>query len=181
MSVRAPRNLTVKESRECAKAAAIMALRFRPTTSGFHSAHYIYENLRSLPSGTLKTFCATEDGLKLALSNLVVRDALLRIYPERFEFLRSSTKHDLITKGPTAFTKGKQIKVLWNDEVVEEDMAKLRTDIEILLTKILDSLIVLPDRNEITATTKKRKVACITPDSFTTPRSGDSASDSNTK
>jgi hypothetical protein len=169
MPVFEPPKWTVKDSRKCAKAAAIMAIRFRPTTSKFLSAHQIYENLRNLPCGTLKTFCATEDGLKLALSNLLVRDALLRIYPERFEFIRSSTTHDVIKHGSTAFRKGKQIKVKWIDEVVEEDMVKLRTDIAILFTEIL-GILLAPNEDEIPATTKKRKLACITPDYFTTPR-----------
>jgi hypothetical protein len=110
MSKSSPQILGRTEPVECAEAIAIMVIRFTPEDKDrYYTAHEMALSLTDMPNGHLSTFHVEVDALKKALSNEILRQALLSILHNRFEFLRSSTQFDIRTKSPFAFRRGYQI------------------------------------------------------------------------
>ena len=126
--------LAYDEVIEYAKAIAIVAYRFVPDDYGrFYNAHEIADNLGGLPNGQLSTFHVAVDTLKKALSEERLRQALTTILPGKFEFLRSSTRFDIVTTGRFAFPRGYQIKFV----VPLDSSSNFRRDISALRAALM--------------------------------------------
>ena len=126
--------LAYDEVIEYAKAIAIVAYRFVPDDYGkFYNAHEIADNLGGLPNGQLSTFHVAVDTLKKALSEERLRQALTTILPGKFEFLRSSTRFDIVTTGRFAFPKGYQSKFV----VPLDSLSNFRRDISALRAALM--------------------------------------------
>jgi hypothetical protein len=101
MSSSAPQVLSDDEVVECARAVAIVALRFNPKNiRKIYSAYHIAEAVGNSLEGQLSTFRVDTDTLKKAFATKNIRDGLMRGVPGRSEFNRSSTQFDVITSGP---------------------------------------------------------------------------------
>lgn len=90
-----------------------MVYRFYPSDPNrFYNAEEISDCLGNLSHGQLSSLHAETNALKKALSVKDIRDGMSRYLPGHFEFLRSETRYDTVTKGPFACRKGYQIKWL---------------------------------------------------------------------
>lgn len=103
----APQILGRTELEECTKAVAIMVLRFRPNRlERFYNAYEIATHLGQLTHGKLSSLRVEIDTLKKALSNEHIRHSLSTVLPGRFEYVRSSTRNDVILTGDSSFRHG---------------------------------------------------------------------------
>jgi hypothetical protein len=127
MSSNGSQILSSCEVRECARALAVMAYRYKPEVfSKFYSATDIAIFLGNIPNGQVSTFHVDITTLKKAFANRKVRKALTLKFPAMFQFSIASTKTDVVTEGPSAFKKGYRIS--FTMEVEKSD--DLRVDID---------------------------------------------------
>lgn len=130
-----PQILGRTELEECAKAVAIMVLRFSPNRlERYYNAHEIATHLGQLPHGQLSSFHVELDTLKKALSNELIRHALSAVLPGKLEFFRSSTRFDVISSGNSSFRHGYQVK--FNESTEEPN--DLRNEINDLRKSLVE-------------------------------------------
>ena len=124
--------------RTCAKAIAIMVVRFNPAAPVFHTAASIAEALQKLEQGNRFSLFADAESIKLGLMNPTIRRAIMKKHPNRFTFQRCKRKESTIGRGANMFQTGYQIKFMETESALLcESLVDIISAVRVLTDEIL--------------------------------------------
>ena len=110
MTIFSEPNFSQKKEALCARAIAVMVIRFAPKNQIFYSAAAVSSVLKNLVHADRSSLAADVEHLKLGLKNTTIRQSLNKLYPRLFTFERSRAHESIIRKGLNKFASGFQIK-----------------------------------------------------------------------
>ena len=137
-----------------------MVVRFCPQSPIFYTATSIAEALQKLEQGNRSSLFAEADSIKLGLMNPTIRRAIMKIYPNRFTFVRCKRKESTIGSGGNMFQTGYQIKFMESDsELLCESLADTISAVRKVTEAILEDCSISVSPPSI----KKRTTAIVSP------------------
>ena len=163
MTIFSEPNFSQKNEALCARAIAVMVIRFAPKKQIFYSAAAVSSVLKSLVHADRSSLAADVEHLKLGLKNTTIRQSLNKLYPRLFTFERSRADESIIRKGLNKFVCGFQIKFpyCYNNTIDQLPMTEVYLQVRRLTADIIEKCREIrsqsekPDQSNIVPASKK--------------------------